>query len=745
MDNAGIHEALAGPSGAVTPQHRQRLAIVYVRQSTPDQVRENTGSTAAQRDLFDIAQRLGWPESRIRLIDSDLGLSGTSASGRKGYLELLTLMDRDEVGIVLVQDLSRLSRKRSDIAIFLEHAEEKSTLIHTNGAVHDPASGDLAATLGLDIAGTFGAWDNRMRVRRMQDAKLAKAKRGQAVSPPPVGYVRTARGEWIKDADRAVQDAILRVFDLYPKLGSLGKIVAYFREHGLEFPRRSRGHVRWRPVDAALLHSVLRNPTYAGDYVFLRRQSKKRTGATGVTVKFRSPNEWIVKRDHHEAYLPREAWQRIQEMLASRRPILRPLIGKGHALLQGLLRCGADGCNRWMKTQYWGRDGIARTATYTCLRQNGWGDTTHKVTFPARFIDHAVAEYVLAALAAIDHEAARMVIERSQLEHATLARAQRRRLLDAEEDVQRIRQLLLNLPPELQHARNDLMAQYDAAVRRHLEIKTQLATETVPSLSVTTADVGDLIQLTRNVRQLWEAPHRTYEDRKRLLRTVISEIILRHANREAADLEIVWKGGLRQPLRVLRARGVEAFVRDQTLAGKSASSIADELNAAGVVTASGRPVSTALVLQKQGGQGLRLKEERLRARQIIRQGLLDNQPRPDILRQLQEQAPRLGPWDPQRLSEAIRQLRRGVAGIEPLPTVLPADQEKQRALDLIDRELARGNPWTKVAATLNEAGLRPPRGPTFTPVQARLLYLRAHGLQSFRLPVRRPRSDGSGV
>src|SRR5437667_3911832 len=167
----------------------------------------------------------------------------------------------------------------------------------------------------MDIAGTVGAHENRQGARRMRDAKLAKAKRGQAVSPPPIGYVRTPDGGWIKNPDRAVRDAILRVFDLYPRLGSLGKIVAYFREHGLEFPRRSRGQVRWGPVDAALLHSVLHNPAYCGDYVFLRRKTKKRSDATGMIVKFRSPEEWIVKSDHHEVYVSREHWQRIQQML----------------------------------------------------------------------------------------------------------------------------------------------------------------------------------------------------------------------------------------------------------------------------------------------------------------------------------------------------------------------------------------------------------------------------------------------
>jgi DNA invertase Pin-like site-specific DNA recombinase len=719
----------------ITSEHRSRLAIVYIRQSTPDQVLANTGSAAAQRDLVEVAQRLGWPASRIRVIDTDLGRSGTSKTGRTGYLELLMLMERDEVGIVLVQDLSRLSRKTSDIHSFLEQLEEMGVLIYTNGSLHNPASGDLAATLGLDIAGTFANFDNRVRVRRMRDAKLAKARRGRAVSPAPIGFLRTPSGDWDMEPNGQVRDAIELVFELYPKLGSLGRVVAYFREHSVEFPRRSRGQLRWGPVDVALLHSVLRNPAYCGDYVFQRRQTKKRPDAAGVIVKFRPPDQWIVKRDHHPAYVPREKWQRIQEMLASRRPTLRPLTGKGSALLQGLLRCGVENCGRWMKTQYWGRDGVARSATYVCIRQDGWGEPTHKVTFPASFIEHAVVERVLQALNSVDDVTARAVIEQAQLERTTLERAQHRQLLDAQEDVQRIRQLLVNLPAQLQHARIDLMSQYDAAARRQLELKTKLANETAPSLAVSTADVQELIQRTKNVRQLWQAPHRTHHERKQLLRTVISEIIIQRADRNGADLEIVWKGGLRQELRAYRARGLEAVIADRTQQGKSVRTIVDELNDEGAVTSSGRPISPELVAQKQGQRGLRLKDERRRAREIISQGLLENRPRPEILRQLQDQAPRLGPWDPQQLSEAIRQLRRGAPDVAPLPRVLPAELEKQRVLELVSESIAAGKNWKAMAVALNEAGLKPPRGQSFTPVQLRLLYMHAHRLRSYKLPA----------
>jgi hypothetical protein len=216
---------------------------------------------------------------------------------------------------------------------------------------------------------------------------------------------------------------------------------------------------------------------------------------------------------------------------------------------------------------------------------------------------------------------------------------------------------------------------------------------------------------------------------------VIAEIVLLHADRDGADLEIVWKGGLRQSLRAYRARGLEAAVAERTREGKTSRVIADELNHEGAVTSSGRPISPELVAQKQGQRGLRLKDERRRAREIISQALLENQPRPEILRQLQDQAPRLGPWDPQRLSEAIRQLRRGAPDVDPLPRVLPAELEKQRVLELIDESIAAGKNWKAMAVALNEAGLKPPRGKNFTPVQLRLLYMHAHRLRSYKLPA----------
>src|SRR5262249_28128921 len=161
--------------------------------------------------------------------------------------------------------------------------------------------------------------------------------------------------------------------------------------------------------DAAFIHSILTNPAYYGAYVFLRRQTKKRDGRVRVT---RRPVEaWIIKPGHHVPHVSEAAWRETQEMLACRRPKMKvqPLIGKGSALLQGLIRC--SDCERPMKARYWGRDGVARTARYACLQTNQDREPIHNVRFPAVLVDAAVAHHVLDRVAQIDIETARRVIQ----------------------------------------------------------------------------------------------------------------------------------------------------------------------------------------------------------------------------------------------------------------------------------------------------------------------------------------------
>jgi DNA invertase Pin-like site-specific DNA recombinase len=727
----------------IGPAHLQKKALVYIRQSSLAQLRDHVGSTAAQFELVDLARAWGWPESRIELIDADLGMSGTSATKRTGFQSLLAMIERNEVGIVFVRDHKRLARTLLDGARFLDAAQRAGILIYANGRVYDTASESDADSFSLMLESVLAVRDNTERVRMFASARTAKARLGHAVSTPPIGYVRALRGKWAKDPDLAVRDAIQRAFDLYLRLRSLTKTAKCLSSEGLGFPRKVRGEVRFGQVTPAQLHFILRHPAYTGDYIYRRFRTSRATDSAPRRLERRPREEWIRVESHHEHLVERDVWERVQELLESQRPRMRPLVGKGDALLQGLLRCGV--CDGKIHTRYWGRVGLARTAVYVCRRTDGAGRTSHRFALPGRLLDPRITAEVLAALTPVEVETALDVLHEEQKHQTAAERMRRHQLQRAEDVVEEAHDAYRTAAHADPIVKVDLEARYAAALKHRDRLKTEMGTRVVPNVILTPEGCVELIRLINNVQALWSAPTTAPADRKRLLHTVLSEIVVRNVTGDAAELELVWASGFREPLRVLLPRGVETRVRDLTLEGKSPARIADELNAGRAVTASGRPITPNLVAQKQGRLGLRLKHEHTLAKQIISQAILNNTPRPEILARLQAEAPRLGPWTAQRLSDHIRRLRhRDTSEGRVLPAVLPAEEAKLRILALTKQALDEGKAWKVIAALLNDMGLRPPRGAAFTPVQVRALYMRAHRLTSFKISSRPDSKEAGG-
>jgi DNA invertase Pin-like site-specific DNA recombinase len=344
------------PAGLIRPHHRRRSAIVYLRQSTPGQVEQHFGSTDSQRSLTEVAARLGWPDSLTIVIDDDLGVSGTSTVGRGGFQRLLDMMSRGEIGIVIVRDISRLSREPADSERFLMLAIRTSTLIAVNGQVYDPAGRDLAELFGLRIQSLLAWWDNAQRVATFRRAKEAKVAKGFAVTRPPIGYVSAGKGQWTKDPDAAIRDAVRRVFDLYLEHRSVRKVSKTMYERGLKFPQRQRGSVQWRFLTTVGVLTILRNPNYTNDYNFRRRHLLPKD-ERGVSRLAPVPEgDWLVARNHHDGYVTSDEWRLIQATLTGqgRGPNRRPAAGEGHALLQGLVVCGECGGRR-VRTYHDGR------------------------------------------------------------------------------------------------------------------------------------------------------------------------------------------------------------------------------------------------------------------------------------------------------------------------------------------------------------------------------------------------------
>jgi DNA invertase Pin-like site-specific DNA recombinase len=730
---ADRHPAPSRPP-QIRPWHRQKLALVYVRQSSVGQVRDNTGSTAVQRDLAELPLEWGWPSSLIETIDQDQAKSGTSTTKRVGFQRLLESVEQGQVGLVLVRDLSRLSRNATDYVRFVDAARRAQILVYADDQLYDMATDNDAELFFRIIQGLLAWLDNANRVRQFRAARVAKARQGHAVSRPPIGYVKGVHGQWVKDPDPEVQKIIGQIFQLALTLRSIGAVVAHMQTHKLRFPRRHRGVLTWGPPSRARLHSVLTNPRYTSDYIYQQVRIIPGTDGTARRIEPRPDTEWTVSEGHHEAYVTKEDWRLIMAALAARRPAVRPIVGKGDALLQGLLRCGE--CQRWLRTEYSVRDGQARGASYVCRPKDQEGKPRHRIGGSARLLDQVVVREVLAKLAPAEIDHALTVIDSATFEEKEIQRTHQRQLQQAEEEAERAYRTFQQATESSRRVAAATEQKYDEALE-HLEaLKRDLArTAPMTRVTITAGDAAELRALTERIPELWAVA--TNAERKQLLRTVVPEIIVQAVTKEAVDLEIVWVGGLRQRIRALRPAGVDQVVAAVRKTGKDAATIAEELRGTDIATRRGTPMQRPAVYGALKRVGLNTAEQQRQILVLICQLIIDGRPRPEMLKIVREQAPpALGRWTRQRLNQCVSKLYRGVPGVQPLPALRPVERDQQAVLGLIRRRHDEGATWTTIADELNASDFRPPRASAFSATQVAKVFSRWQ---------RQQRQGGSGA
>jgi DNA invertase Pin-like site-specific DNA recombinase len=253
----------------VTPDHLRRRAAIYVRQSSEEQVRENTGSTAFQRSLVTTALRYGWPQSQIEIIDEDLGRSGSSSEGRTGWQRLQAMMSTREIGLVIVANVARLSRQLLDFELFRLRAAATDTLLYADGRFVDPAdSNDIFYS---QLQAMFGSHENRQRVKTMSQARITKAKQGAVVSALPIGWVKGPGGSYEKDPE--TKDIIQLVIDIFWEEHSLRGTVKKLAKAGVEIPSRHGKRLYFTKPTLDRVKKILTNEAYAGTYAFGKTQS----------------------------------------------------------------------------------------------------------------------------------------------------------------------------------------------------------------------------------------------------------------------------------------------------------------------------------------------------------------------------------------------------------------------------------------------------------------------------------------
>src|SRR6201998_2174522 len=244
----------------VTADHLKRDAYLYVRQSTLRQVAENGESTQRQYALRHRAIAAGWPAERVRVIDRDLGKSGSSAIARDGFQQLVSEVALAKAGIVMGIEVSRLARNSADWHRLIELCALTATLTLDEDGISEPANFNDRLLLGLK--GTMSEAELHILKARMRGGQLNKARRGELEMCPPVGLVYRTDGTIGLDPDAQVQNAIRLVFETFERTGSAVQTVRFFREQGLMFPRRLRtgpnkGDLLWASPQHARILQVL--------------------------------------------------------------------------------------------------------------------------------------------------------------------------------------------------------------------------------------------------------------------------------------------------------------------------------------------------------------------------------------------------------------------------------------------------------------------------------------------------------
>jgi excisionase family DNA binding protein len=543
----------------ITAKHFGRAAYVYIRQSTLQQVRHNVESQRRQYGLQERARQLGF--KTVVVIDEDLGVSGTGSRERPGFGRLLAAVCNGEVGGVFALEASRLARNNRDWHHLIDLCVLTETIVIDAEGVYDPRLLNDRMLLGLK--GTMSEFELGILRQRALEAYRQKVLRGEVLTRAPIGYVRVGATGIDLTPDREIQEAIRGVFARFEGLGTLRQVHLWYHQEKLPLPRL---HVRdgvssvsWHLPDYQQLMRLLKNPTYAGAFAYGRTRSRSRIvdGRSRKSGGHRLPMEqWeVLIQDHHPAYITWERYLENQRILSSNRTKSHAVscgaARQGSALLTGLLRCAC--CGRKLQVAYRGSNGQA--GRYYCRTGSREEGKPSCFTFAAIKVDQAVAATVLEVCQPLGVEASLQALTDSRSEQD-----QKRHQLDlalqrARYEVDRARRQYDAVDPANRLVAGELEARWNAALVQQAEAEHRLRAESASVPPLTEQQRSRLLALGANLTEAWNDPSVPVELKKRILRTVIQEIVVK-VNHEAGrvELRVHWAGGAHTMLHVRKNR-----------------------------------------------------------------------------------------------------------------------------------------------------------------------------------------------
>ncbi|MFC1482497.1 recombinase family protein [Myxococcota bacterium] len=616
-------------SDKVTDVHRERLAFVYVRQSSYYQVEHHLESQRRQYDFHKLALELGWPRERVVVVDEDQGQSGSCPGARSGFGRIIMGVGGGEVGIVMSLEASRLARNSPDWHTLIYMSRYSNTLIADEHGIYDPA--DATDRMVLGIRGQMSEMELDLSIHRMVEGRLNKARRGEFLVYPPVGYELDELSQVVMTSDEAVSSAIRTVFAKFDELQSAKRVYTWWREEGLQFPVRRMGlrgfPVVWVVPAYRMFLYVLHHPFYAGAYVFGRtRRVRELDPENPRNVRIRQMtvprDEWpVLLEDHHPGYLSFEAFERNQEVIQSNQQISRHAedghqgpAREGWALLQGLVRCGH--CGRLMYIGYGGSrpsPKATRTLQYRCLAARRAHGGKECQLVGGKQINDVVVEAFLQVTRHAGAEAAELAVAQLARENEEVERTWQLQIEKAEYEARRAERQYDAVEPENRVVARTLEARWEACLRQVEELRAKAAANRKLRRPLSQQEQERARSLGADLEAVWHAETTTNQDRKQLMRAAIEEVQLRSEEDHYA-VKIVWKGGAVTDRQVVRRRcgepPVHATAKDtiemvRLLATElDDAQIARVLNKQGRRTGKGNPFTAQKVAQLRNRNGI---------------------------------------------------------------------------------------------------------------------------------------------